>query len=125
VQAQLLGLEKEVATLKAFLQSRDEELASREAIIFEEHSINARLKKEVLESNERYNRSVVNLSKEFERVDRLEFRLEVVQNECSEACKNAEAAKAETEKLKVEVERLEAEKNKALKAQDKAESLLI
>jgi len=114
-----------VGTLKNLLRSRDEELASRDAIISEEHSINARLKKEVLESNGRYNRSVVGLAKEFERADWLESLLEAVQNECSEAYKNAEAAEAKKKKLKAEVERLEAEKSKALKAQVKAESLLI
>jgi predicted nuclease with TOPRIM domain len=51
--------------------------------------------------------------------------LEAIQNECSKACKNVEAAEAEKEKLKAEVERLEAENNKDLKVQDKAESLLI
>jgi uncharacterized protein YceH (UPF0502 family) len=116
VQARLSGLEKEVATLKALLQSRDEEHASWDSTISEERSINARLKKEVLESNERYNRSVVGLAKEFERADQLESRLEAIQNECSKACKNAEAAEAEKEKLKAEVERLEAENSKALKA---------
>jgi hypothetical protein len=53
------------------------------------------LKKEVLESNERYNRFVVGLAKEFERADQLESLLEAIQNECSEAYRNAEAAKAE------------------------------
>jgi DNA repair exonuclease SbcCD ATPase subunit len=48
-----------------------------------------------------------------------------VQNECSEACKNAQNAEAENEKLKAEVERLEAERDKAVKAQDHSESLLI
>jgi len=46
VQARLSGLEKEVATLKALLQSRDEELASRDLIISEERSAKARLEKE-------------------------------------------------------------------------------
>lgn len=59
--------------------------------------------------NERYNHSVVGLAKEFERADQLKSQLEAIQNECSEACKNAEAEK---EKLKVEVERLEAETRK-------------
>jgi hypothetical protein len=53
VQARISSLEKEVATLKALLQSRDEELASRDLIISEERSANARLKKEVLKANER------------------------------------------------------------------------
>jgi uncharacterized small protein (DUF1192 family) len=120
LQARLLGLEKEVATLKALLLSQDEELASRDSITSEERSINARLKREVLDSNERYNHSVMGLAKEFEQADQLESWLEAVQNECSEACKNAEK-----EKLKAEVERLEAEKSKAVKMHDKAESLLI
>jgi chromosome segregation ATPase len=110
VQARISGLEKEVATLKALLQSRDEELASRDLIIFEERSANARLKKEVLEVNERYTRSVASLSAELDRTDQLASRLPAVQNECSEACKNAENAKAENEKLKAEVERLRAGK---------------
>jgi hypothetical protein len=48
-----------------------------------------------------------------------------MQNECSEACKNAENAEAEKEKLKAEVERLDAERDKAVKVQDHSESLLI
>jgi hypothetical protein len=48
-----------------------------------------------------------------------------VQNECSEACKNALNAEAKKDKLKAEVERLEAERDKAVKAQDRSESLLI
>jgi len=83
------------------------------------------LKKEVLESNERYNRFVVGLAKEFERADQLESLLEAIQNECSEAYRNAEAVKAEKEKLKAEVERLEVENSKAVKVQDKTESLLF
>jgi chromosome segregation ATPase len=122
VQARLSGLETEVATLKALLQSRDEELASRDLVIYEECSANARLKKEVLEANDRYTRSVAGLSAELDCADQLESRLWAVENECSEAHKNAEAEK---EKLKAEVERLEAKRDKALKAQDRSESLLI
>jgi chromosome segregation ATPase len=122
VQARLSSLEKEVATLEALLQSRDEELASRDLIISEERSANARLKKEVLEANEWYTRSVASLSAELDRADQLASRLSALQNECSEACKNAEAKK---EKLKTEVERLEAERDKAVKVQDRSESLLI
>jgi len=48
-----------------------------------------------------------------------------VQNECSEACKNALNAEAEKDKLKAEVERLEVERDKTVKAQDLSESLLI
>lgn len=48
-----------------------------------------------------------------------------MQNECTEACKNAENAKAEKDKLKAKVERLEAERDKAVKAQDRSGSLLI
>jgi peptidoglycan hydrolase CwlO-like protein len=125
VQARLSGLEKEVATLKALLQSRDEELASRDLIISEECSAKARLEKEVFEANEWYTRSVAGLSAELDRADQLASRLRAVQNECSEVCKNAEKAKAEKEKLKAEVERLEAEIDKAVKAQDRLESLLI
>jgi chromosome segregation ATPase len=125
VQARLSSLEKEVATLKALLQSSDVELASRDLIISEERSTNARLKKEVLEANERYTRSVASLSAEFDHADQLASRLSAVQNECSEACKNAENAEAEKEKLKADVERLEAERDKAVKAQDCSESLLI
>jgi chromosome segregation ATPase len=125
VQAKLSGLEKEVATLKALLQSQDEELVSRDSIIYEERSINTGLKKEVFDTNERYNRYVKGLSKELDRLDQLESRLWAVPNECSKACKNVEVAEAEKEKLKAKVERLEAEKSKAVKAQDKSESLLI
>jgi hypothetical protein len=95
VQARLSSLEKKVATLKALLQSRDEELASRDLIISEECSANARLKKEVLEANERYTRFVASLSAELDRADQLAFCLSAMQNECSEACKNAENAEAE------------------------------
>jgi hypothetical protein len=125
VQAWLSALEKEVATLKALLQSRDEELASRDLIISEERSSTSRLKKEVFEAIERYTRSVASLSAELDRTDQLASRLRAVQNECSEACKNAENAEAKKEKLKAEVERLEAERDKAVKAQDRSESLLI
>jgi chromosome segregation ATPase len=125
VQARLSGLEKEVATLKALLQSRDEELASRDLIISEERSAKARLEKEVFEANEWYTRSVVSLSAELDRADQLASRLRAVQNECSEACKNAENAEEKKEKLKAKVERLEAERGKAVKAQDRSESLLI
>jgi predicted nuclease with TOPRIM domain len=79
----------------------------------------------VFEANERYTRSVAGLSAEFDLVDQLASRLWAVQNECSEACKNAENAEAEKEKLMAEVERLEAERDKAVKAQDRSESLLI
>jgi hypothetical protein len=41
VQARLSGLEMKVATLKALLQSQDEELASRDLVISEERSANA------------------------------------------------------------------------------------
>jgi chromosome segregation ATPase len=125
VQARQSGLEMEVATLKALLQSRDEELASQDLIISEERSANARLKKEVLEANERYTRFVQGLSAELDRADQLESRLRAVQNKCFEACKNAKNAEAAKEKLKTEVERLEAERDKAVKAQDRSESLLI
>jgi hypothetical protein len=125
MQAQLSVLEKEVTTLKALLQSRDEELASRDLIISEELSTRARLEKEVFETNERYTRSVTSLSTELDRSDQLASRLQAVQNECFEACKNTENAEAEKEKLMAEVERLEAERDKALKAQDRSESLLI
>jgi len=125
VQARLSGLEKEVGTLKALLQSRDEELASWDLIISEERSAKARLEKEVFEANERYTRSVAGLSAELDRADQQASRLRAVQSECSEACKNAENAEAEKEKLKSEVERLEAERDKAVKAQDHSKSLLI
>jgi chromosome segregation ATPase len=125
VQARLSGLEKEVATLKALLQSRDEELASRDSIISKERSTNARLKKEVLEANEQYTRSIAGLSSELDHVDQLKSRLRTVENECSETCKNDDKAKAEKEKLKAEVERLETVKAKAVKAQNQSESLLI
>jgi uncharacterized small protein (DUF1192 family) len=125
LQARISGIEKEVATLKAFLQSRDEELASQDLIISEERSAKACLEKEVFEANERYTRSVAGLSTELDCADQLASRLRAVQNECSEACKNAENAEAKKEKLKVEVERLEAERDKAVKAQDRSESLLI
>jgi chromosome segregation ATPase len=125
VQAQVSSLEKEVAALKALIQSRDEELAARDLTISEERSANARLKKEVMEANERYTRSVASLSTELDRADQLSSRLSAVQNECYEACKNALNAEAEKDKLKAEVERLEAERNKAVKAQDHLESLLI
>jgi chromosome segregation ATPase len=125
VQARLSALEKEVATLKALLQFGDEELASRDFIISDERSATSRLKKEVFEANERYTRSVASLSAELDCTDQLASRLQAVQNECSEACKNAENAEAEKEKLKSEVERLEAERDKAVKAQDRSESLLI
>jgi chromosome segregation ATPase len=116
VQARISRLEKEVASLKALLQFRDEELASQDSIISKERSTVARLKKEVLEANENYNQSVEGLSNELDRADQLESWLRAVQNECSEACKNAQAAEAEKGKLEAEVERLEAEKAKALKA---------
>jgi hypothetical protein len=45
----------------------------------------------------------------------LETRLRAVANECSESCKNVEAAEVEKEKLMTDVEKLEAEKEKALK----------
>jgi hypothetical protein len=125
VQAQLSTLEKKVATLKALLRSRDEELASRDLIISKERSATSRLKKEVFEENERYTRSVASLSVELDRADQLASHLRAVQNECSKACKNAKNAEAEKEKLKAEVERLEAERDKAIKAQDCSESLLI
>jgi hypothetical protein len=108
VQAPLSGLETEVVTLKALLQSRDDELASRDLIISEERSSNARLKKEVLEANKCYTRSVMGLLAKLDSVDQLESRLQAVQNECSEVCKNADNAEAEKEKLKANVERLEA-----------------
>jgi len=116
VQAQVSSLEKEVAALKAFLQSRDEELAARDLIISKEHSANARLKKEVMEANEWYTCSVASLSTKLDRADQLSSRLSTVQNECSKACKNALNAEAEKDKLKAEVERLEAERNKAVTA---------
>jgi uncharacterized small protein (DUF1192 family) len=125
MQARLSILEKELTTLKALLQSWDEELASRDLIISKERSTRARLEKEVFEANERYTRSVTSLSTELDRSDQLASRLRAVQNECSEAFKNAENAEAEKEKLTAEVERLEAERDKALKAQDRSESLLI
>ncbi|XP_062155102.1 uncharacterized protein LOC133863127 [Alnus glutinosa] len=125
VQARISGLENEVATLKSFLQSKDEELASRDSIISEMRSANARLRNEVLEANDRYTRSVASLSSELDRADQLSIRLSAVQNECSEACKNALNAEAEKDKLKDEVERLAAERDKAVKAQDHSESLLI
>jgi uncharacterized small protein (DUF1192 family) len=125
VQARISGLENEVAALKALLQSKDEELTSRDSTISEMRSANACLKKEVLEANERYTRSVASLSTELDRADQLSLRLSAVQNECSEACKNAMNAEAEKDKLRDEVERLEAERNKAVKAQDHSESLLI
>jgi hypothetical protein len=71
-------LEKEVAAMKALLQSKDEELASRDSTISEMHSANARLKKEVLEANERYKRSVASLSIELDRADQLSLRLSTV-----------------------------------------------
>lgn len=111
--------------MKAPLQTRDEELASRESIISEERFANARLKKELSEANECYTCSVASLSAELDRTNQLESRLQAVQNECSEACKNDENAEAEKEKLKAEVERLEAERDKAVKAHDRSESLLI
>jgi chromosome segregation ATPase len=104
VQAQVSSLEKEVAALKALLQSRDEELAARDLTISEERSANARLKKEVMEANEQYTRSVASLSTELDRADQLSSRLSAVQNECSEACKNALNAEVEKDKLKAEVE---------------------
>jgi uncharacterized small protein (DUF1192 family) len=125
VQARISSLEKEVAALKALLQSKDEELASRDSTISEMRSANARLKKEVLEANERYTRSVASLSIELDHSDQLSIRLSAVQNECSEAYKNVLNAEAEKDKLKAEVEWLEAERNKAAKAQDHSESLLI
>jgi chromosome segregation ATPase len=125
IQARITSLETEVSTLKALLQSRDEELASRDLIISEERSANADLKKEVLEANERYTQSVASFSAELDRADQLAIRLSAVQNECTEACKNAENAEAEKDKLKAEVERLEAERDKAVKAEDRLESLLI
>jgi len=125
VQAQVSSLEKEVAALKALLQSRDEELAVRDLTIFEERSANARLKKVVLEANEGYTHSVASLSTELDRANQLSSRLSAVQNECSDACTNALNAEAEKDKLKAEVERLEAERDKAVKAQDHSESLLI
>jgi hypothetical protein len=66
--------------LKALLQSRDEELASRDLIISEERSANARLKKEVLGANERYTRSVTSLSAELDLTDQLASRLSAMQN---------------------------------------------
>jgi hypothetical protein len=69
VQARLSGLEKEVTTLKALFQSRDEELASRDLILSEERSANARLKKEVFKANEQYTRSVASLSAELDRAN--------------------------------------------------------
>jgi uncharacterized small protein (DUF1192 family) len=125
IQARITSLEKEVSTLKALLQSRDEELASRDLIISEERFANAHLKREVLEANERYTRSFASLSAELDRADKLATRLSAVQNECTEPCKNAKNAKAEKDKLKAEVERLEAERDKAVKVQDRSESLLI
>jgi chromosome segregation ATPase len=101
--------------LKTLLEARDEELASWDLIISEEQSINARLKKEVFEANEQYNRFA----------DQLESRSRDVQNKCSKACKNAEAAVATKGKLEAKVERLVAKKNKALKAHELSESLLI
>jgi len=59
-----------VVALKALLQSRDEELAAWDLTISEERSANARLKKEVLEANERYTRSVASLSTELDRACR-------------------------------------------------------
>jgi hypothetical protein len=94
-------------------------------IISEERSAKARLEKEVFEANEQYTHSVASLSVELDRTDQLASRLRAVQNECSEACKNVENAEVEKEKLKAEVERLEAERDKAVKAQDRSESLLI
>ncbi|XP_062145910.1 uncharacterized protein LOC133853903 [Alnus glutinosa] len=125
VQARISGLEDEVAALKSLLQSKDEELASRDSIISEMRSANARLSNEVAEANGRYARSIESLSSELDRADQLSTRLSAVQNECSEACKNALSAEAEKDKLKDEVERLTAERDKALKAQDHSESLLI
>jgi len=125
VQARLSGLENKVAVLKSLLQSKDEELASRDSTISEMCSANARLKKEVLEANDRYTRSVASLSTELDRADQLSLRLSAMQNKCSEACKNAMNAEAEKDKLKDEVERLEAERDKAVKAQDHSESLFI
>jgi uncharacterized small protein (DUF1192 family) len=125
VQARISGLENEVAALKALLQSKDEELASRDSTISKMRSANALLKKEVLEANERYTRSVASLSTELDHTDRLSIRLSAMQNECSVAYKNALNAEAEKDKLKAEVERLEAERNKAVKAQDHSESLLL
>jgi uncharacterized small protein (DUF1192 family) len=125
VQARISGLEHEVTALKSLLHSKDEELASRDSIISEMRSVNVRLRNEVLEANDRYARSVASLSTELDRADQLSLRLLAVQNECSEACKNAMNAEAEKDKLKDVVERLEAERNKALKAQDHSESLLI
>jgi chromosome segregation ATPase len=125
VQARISGLEHEVAALKSFLRSKDEELASRDSIISKMRSANVRLRNEVLEANDRYARSVASLSTELDRTDQLSLRLSAVQNECSEACKNAMNAEAEKDKLKDVVEGLEAERNKALKAQDHSESLLI
>jgi chromosome segregation ATPase len=118
VQAHISSLGMEVAALKALLQSKDEELASRDLTISDERSSNAHLKKEILEANERYNGSLASLSTELDRADQLSLRLSAVQNECSEAYKNALNAEAEKDKLKAEVERLEAERDKAVKAQD-------
>jgi peptidoglycan hydrolase CwlO-like protein len=70
-------------------------------------------------------RSVVGLSAELDCADQLESRLQAVENECSEARKNAESAQAEKEKLKAGVERLEAKRDKPLKAQNRSKSLLI
>jgi hypothetical protein len=78
-----------------------------------------------LEANERYNRFVEGLSSELDRADQQESQLLAIQNECSEACKNAEAVEAEKRKLEAEVEKLEAKKAKPLIAQDHSESLLI
>jgi septal ring factor EnvC (AmiA/AmiB activator) len=85
VKARISSLEKEVAALKALLQSKDEELASRDSTTSEMRSSNARLKKDVLEANELYTRSVASLSTELDRADQLSIRLSAVQNECSEA----------------------------------------
>jgi uncharacterized small protein (DUF1192 family) len=78
VQARISVLENEVATLKSLLQSKDEELASRDSIISEMRSANARLRNEVREANDRYTRSVVSLSSELDRADQLSIRLSAV-----------------------------------------------
>lgn len=125
VQARISGLENEVAALKSLLRSKDEELAFRDSLISEMRSVNANLRTELKEANDRYAHSVQNLSAELDHIDQLNLRLSAIQNECSEACKNAMSAEAEKDKLKDTVERLEAERNKAVKAQDHSESLLI
>jgi chromosome segregation ATPase len=115
VQARILGLENEVGALKSLLQSKDEELASRDSTISEMRSANDRLRKEVLEANDRYTRSVASLSSELDRADQLSLRLSAVQNECSEACKNAMHAEADTDKLQDELKDLKPREIKLLR----------